>query len=228
MVGGGVGCAVKEIDCRALGAWLGAPEDHLDGIRRIAVDEFALHLGRAYATVVLDLERKRVVWIARGRDAGVLRGFFTALRRMRCAKLEAAAVDMWQAYGNEIRAHCPQVRLVYDFCHIVVIYGREVVDRVRVDETNRLAKAACPDPIRDARRVIKGARLLLLRNRSSLTTSAERVRLRELPNANRALYTDYVLKEDLKRPWDYRSPEAALRLWKAWRRRALSNRIPPP
>jgi transposase len=217
--------AVKEIDRRALGARLGAPEDHLDGIRRIAVDEFALHRGHAYATVVLDLERKRVVWIARGRDAGALRGFFTALGPTRCAKLEAAAVDMWQAYGNEIRAQCPQVKLVYDFFHIVAIYGREVVDRVRVDETNRLAKAAGPGPIREARRVIKGARWLLLRNRRSLTTSAERVRLRDLLQANRALYTVYVLKEDLKRLWDDRSPAAALRFWKAWRRRALSSRI---
>jgi transposase len=138
--------------------------------------------------VVLDLEHKRVVWIARGRDARALRGFFTALGPTRCAKLEAAAVDMWQAYGNEIRAHCPQVKLVYDFFHIVAIYGREVVDRVRVDETNRLAKAAGPGPIREARRVIKGARWLLLRNRRSLTTSTERVRLRDLLQANRALY----------------------------------------
>jgi hypothetical protein len=40
--------------------------------------------------------------------------------------------------------------------------------------------------------------------------------LRDLLQANRALYKVYVLKEDLKRPWDYRCAASALRFWKAW------------
>ncbi len=57
-------------------------------------------------------------------------------------------------------------------------------------------------------------------------TRGERVRLRDLLCANRALFIVYVLKDDLKRLWQYRSPVAALRFWKAWRRRALRSRIP--
>ena len=68
------------------------------------------------------------------------------------------AVDMWKPYAAELRVHWPQAALVYDLFHIVAKYGLEVVDRVRVDETNRLAAASGPDRIRDARRVIKGAR----------------------------------------------------------------------
>ncbi len=115
---------------------------------------------------------------------------------------------------------------MYANLHIVAIYSREVVNRVPVNETNGLAKAARPGCIRDARCLIKGARWLLLRNRSTLTMSAHRVRLRVLLQANRALTTVSVLKEDLKRLWDYRSPAAALRFWRARRRRALSSRIP--
>lgn len=44
---------VKQIDARALNRRLGAPEDALNGIRIIAIDEFALHRGHRYATVVL-------------------------------------------------------------------------------------------------------------------------------------------------------------------------------
>ncbi len=54
---------VKQIDRRALATQLGAPEDHLDGIRQIAIDEFAICRGHQYATVVLDLEWKRVVCV---------------------------------------------------------------------------------------------------------------------------------------------------------------------
>jgi transposase len=217
---------VKQIDQRALAGRLGAAADHLDGIRRIAIDEFAIRRGHQYATVVLDLERKRVVWIARGRDQEALRGFLTALGPTRCSAVEAVAVDRWKPYAAELRVHCPQAALVYDRFHIVAKYGLEVIDRVRVDETNRLAAASGPGRVRDARRVIKGARWLLLRNKANLRTPAERVRLRELLRANRALFIVYVLKDDLKRLWQYRSQSAARRFWLEWRRRALRSRIP--
>ncbi len=35
----------------------------------------------------------------------------------------------------------------------------------------------------------------------------------------------YVLKDDPKRLWQYRSPTAAFRFWKEWRHRALRSRI---
>jgi hypothetical protein len=43
----------------------------------------------------------------------------------------------------------------------------------------------------------------LLRNRENVTGKAEQVRLSELLAANRALFTVYVLKDDLKELWDY-------------------------
>jgi len=141
---------VKQIDQRALTLRLGAPEDHLDGLRQLAIDDFAIRRGHQYASVVLDLDRKRVVWIARGRDQEALRGFFTARGPARGAALEAVAVDMWKPYAAELRTHGPQAAPVYDLFHIVAKYGLEVIDRVRIDETNRLAQAAGPGPVRTA------------------------------------------------------------------------------
>ena len=79
---------------------------------------------------------------------------------------------------------------------------------------------------RDRRRVIKGTRWLLLKNRANVTKPADRVRLRELLAANRALFIVYVLKDDLKQLWRYRYPGAARRFWRAWYRRAMASRIP--
>ena len=61
---------VKQIDQRALTRRLGRAEDHLDNLRVIAIDEFALQRGHRYATVVLDPTTKRVLWLCRGRDQG--------------------------------------------------------------------------------------------------------------------------------------------------------------
>ena len=110
-----------------------------------------------------------------------------------------------------------------------VVIVLEVIDRVRVDETNRLAgRAIGRERVRRARRrIIKGARWLLLCNRDKLTRTADRVRLRDLLDANRALFTVYVLKDDLKQLWRYRYPAAARRFWARWRRRAVASRLDP-
>ena len=219
--------AVKQIDQRALAARLG-PVD-LTGVRFLAIDEFAIQKGHRYATVVIDPTTKRVLWLGRGRGREDVRVFFELLGPAGCAQIEAIAVDMSLAYTAEILAQCPQAAIVYDLFHVVVKYGREVLDRVRVDETNKVARANGPgDPAtRATRRVIKGARWLLLRNRTNVTAAADRIRLRELLRANRALFIAYVLKDDLKQLWQYKSVAAARRFWQHWYRRARASKVRP-
>jgi len=216
---------VKQIDQRALERRLG-PVD-LRELRVVAIDEFALHRGHRYATIAVDPITKRVLWVGRGRARADLRAFFALLGPEGCARLEAVVLDMSTAFTEEVRACCPRVQIVYDLFHVVAKYGREVVDRVRVDETNRLGRARGRSRPRAARRrVIKGTRWLLLRNRENVTRPADRVRLREVLRANRALFTVYVLKDDLKQLWRYRYPAAARRFWREWYRRARTSRIP--
>jgi transposase len=215
----------KQIDRRALERRLG-PVD-LSDVHIVAIDEFALHRGHRYATIAVDPTTKRVLWVGRGRGREDLRAFFALLGPEGCARLEAVVMDMSTAFTEEVRACCPHAKIVYDLFHVVAKYGREVVDRVRVDETNRLGRAVGRSrPRTAARRVIKGARWLLLRNRENVTRPADRVRLRELLRANRALLIVYVLKDDLKQLWRYRYPAAARRFWREWYRRARTSRIP--
>jgi len=217
--------AVKQIDQRALAARLG-PVD-LSAVRVVAIDEFALRRGHRYATIAVDPTTKRVLWVGRGRGREDLRAFFALLGPDGCARLEAVVMDMSTAFTEEVRASCPHAQIVYDLFHVVAKYGREVIDRVRVDETNRLGRAMGRSRRRAARRrVIKGTRWLLLRNRENVTNPADRVRLRELLRANRALFIVYVLKDDLKQLWRYRYPGAARRFWRSWYRRALASRLP--
>lgn len=67
----------KAIDFRALERSVG-PVD-LDGVRLIAMDEFATQKGHRYATVVVDVERKRALWVGRGRSRAQVRPFFELL-----------------------------------------------------------------------------------------------------------------------------------------------------
>ena len=124
------------------------------------------------------------------------------------------------AYEEEVRYQCPFAEIVYDLFHVVVKFGREVIDRVRVDEANRLKHD------KPARKVIKGSRWLLLRNAENVPQK-DRVRLEELLSANRKLMTVYLLKDDLKHLWNYKYPAAARRFWKQWYNRAIRSRIEP-
>jgi transposase len=95
-----------------------------------------------------------------------------------------------------------------------------LIDRVRVDEANRVRRDTA------ARKVIKGARWLLLRNRENVNPE-DRVRLQELLAANRRLAAVYVLKDDLKHAWAYTYPGAAARFFNDWYQRAIRSRIEP-
>ncbi len=129
-----------------------------------------------------------------------------------------------------MHARCPNAQIVYDLFHMITKYGREVIDRVRVDEANRLRHDRPTRRLRHdrpTRRLIKGSRWLLLRNPDNISRPDDRVRLRELLDANRALLTVYLLKDELRTLWDYRHSGYALRFWQHWYRRAVRSRIAP-
>lgn len=209
---------VKQIDFRHLERTLG-PVDLAD-VTVIAMDEFAIQKGHRYATVVVEPERKRVLWVGRGRSRAEVRPFFELLGPEGCQRLRAVAMDMNTAYDLEVKQHCPHAAVVYDLFHVVAKYGREVIDRVRVDEANRLRDD------RPARRVVKTSRWLLLRNRENVPAD-QAVKLDELLAANRALLTVYLLKDDLKQLWRYRSEAWARKFWHRWKRRALRSGLEP-
>jgi transposase len=191
------------------------------GITTLVMDEFSIQKGHRYATVIAQPETRRVVWVGRGRGREDVRPFFELLGPEGCAGIKAVGMDMNGAYEEEVRQHCPQAAIVYDLFHVVAKYGREVIDRVRVDESNRLAGDA------KGRAVVKSARWLLLRNRNNIARHEDRVRLSELLAANKALHKVYVLKDDLKHLWDYRYSKAAGKFWRQWYRRAMYSRIEP-
>lgn len=209
---------VKRIDKAYLQETLG-PVD-LSDVKVVAMDEFAIQKGHRYATVIIEPHTKRVLWVGRGRGRQDVRPFFEQLGAEGRQGLQAVAMDMNPAYEEEVRHQCPQAEIVYDLFHVVAKYGRDVIDRVRVDEANQLKHN------KPARKVIKGSRWLLLRNRENVKPE-DRVKLDELLRANRRLLRVYLLKDDLKHLWDYTYPGAAVRFWKQWYHRAIRSRIEP-
>lgn len=198
---------VREQDkCRLQGLLGQLPEPQP---KRLVMDEFALHKGHRYASVILDADTRRVLYIAKERSRQAIRPFFEALGDEGCARIEAVAMDMNTAFDLEVQHWCPKARIVYDLFHVVAKFGREVISRVRVDVANTLRHN------KPARRVVKQAHWLLLRNADNLQDS-EQVRLQEVLQANTALMTVYVLKQSLKSLWNAPSAWEWRRRWRQW------------
>jgi len=207
---------VKSLDKAALQDNVREPD--WSQIRYLAMDEFALHKGHRYATVVVDPISRQVLWVGQGRSRETARIFFEQLPAGVAEQIRAVAIDMTTAYELEIKAHCPNAEVVFDLFHVVAKYGREVIDRVRVDQANKLRHD------RPARRVIKSSRWLLLRNRRNLEP-AQAVQLNELLQANQPLLTAYLMRDELKRLWYYRRPNWAKQAWEHWLAQAQGSGI---
>ena len=208
---------LKAIDQARLARTL--PEPDLSRVRFLMMDEFALFKGHRYATVVMDAERKQVLWVGEGRSRAAIRPFFEWLGSA-CHHIEAVAMDMNTAFDLEVAAQCPNAVVVYDRFHVIAKFGREVIDRVRVDQANALGDD------RPARRAVKRGRWLLLRNRQHLD-ARQAVRLDELLAANAPLMQVYLLKTELKELWFAPSVAEARQRWHDWYRIALETGLAP-
>jgi len=209
---------IRALDARRLAREVTAPD--LSSLRRLVMDEFALFKGHRYATVAICADTQQVLWVGEGRSRKDVRPFFQMLGPQVCGQIEAVAMDMNSAMDLEVKAHCPAARVIYDLFHVIAKFGREVVDRVRVDQANAL-KA---EP--SARHVIKRSRWLLLRNRENLTDE-QAVKLDELLAANAPLTTVYLLKTQLKELWYAPDEEQARSRWAQWSALAQQSGLAP-
>lgn len=197
---------VKNIDKQRLAREVIPPDR--SRLKRLIMDEFALHKGHRYATVAICADTQQVLWIGEGRSREAIRPFFLWLGDA-CQQIEAVAMDMNTAFDLEVQQHCPKARVVYDLFHVIAKYGREVIDRVRVDQANQLRHD------KPARRMVKRSRWLLLRNPENLRDE-QSSKLDELLDANAPLATVYILKAQLKELWYAPDEKTARTRWKHW------------
>jgi len=191
----------------------------LDNLRFIGVDEFSYRKRHKYLTVVVDHDRRRIVWAKEGRSYEVLKEFFQTLGVERCFKIEAATIDMAGGYEKAIQEWLPQAEVVFDRFHVQKL-ASDALDEVRRSIVRELHGS--PEEASE----VKGTRFVLLKKPEDLS-GAEKVKLSEVQRTNRRLYRAYLLKETLGAALDYAQPkraEGALRRWIGW---AVRSRLKP-
>lgn len=190
-----------------------------DPIPRMGVDEKAFCKGHSYATLVSDLDRGCVLYVAEDRKQTSLDGFWGTITPEQVASIEAVAMDMWDPYENSIRQHLPNAdeKIVYDKFHVAKHLG-EAVDRVRRAE-NKVLRAAG-----DERLV--GSKYQWLRNPLNFTKDQWRD-FKELRNSNLKTARAWALKEQAMYVWDYEYEGPARKHFAWWYRWATHSRLAP-
>lgn len=185
----------------------------------VGVDEKAFSKGHRYVTLVNDLERSRVLFVAEDRKQTSLDGFWKTLTDEQLKSIQGVAMDMWEPYENSIRQHLPDAgkKIVYDKFHVAKHLG-EAVDRVRRAENKTLRAEG------DERLV--GTKYRWLRNPENF----ERKQWREfadLRNSNLKTARAWALKETAMGLWEYRYEGTARKQFAWWYRWATHSRLKP-
>jgi transposase len=188
-----------------------------DPLHAIGIDEVSRRKGQRYVTIVYDLGRGRVVWVGRDRDAATMERFFAWLGPRRARAIHTVCCDMWSVYIDAVEGHLPQAALVFDRFHLSQHLSR-AVDEVRRQTWRQLPGAEKAE--------FKHTRFLWLKNPENLA-QAEHTRLSALLRLNSPIVRAYLLKEDFRRFWSYRSTAWAGGHLLQWLWRASHSRLEP-
>ena len=198
----------------------GKAHRHLDGIHAIGVDEIAWRRGHKYMTLVYQLDAgcRRLLWIGHDRTAKTFGEFFDWLGPTRTAALRFVVSDMWKAFLGTVSRRAGHAIHVLGRFHVAKLCN-ESLDEVRRAEARRLREKG--DHV-----TLKHTRWALLKRHVNLN-GEQRSRIRQLLKTNLATVTAYLLKEDLRLFWTYKSPRYAGRFLDGWVVTALASKLDP-
>lgn len=188
-------------------------------LRQIGVDEKAFRKGHSYTTIVSDIERSTIEYLADERTRESLEGFYSTLTPRQRDGIEGVAMDMWEPYIQATRANVPEAprKIVFDRFHIMQHVG-QAVDAVRKAE-HRALRAAGDE-------TLTRTKYLWLHSQENLT-DARREQLSLLLGQNLKVARAWAIKESLRRLWDYQREGWARRYFARWFFWATHSRLEP-
>ena len=186
----------------------------LKAIRRIAVDETAAKRGHNYITLFVDIDSRRVLYIADGRDAHTVAEFADHLEAHRgdASHIKEVCIDMSGAFIKGVTENLTEAEITFDKFHAVKLVN-DAVDKVRRAESKD-------------RPELKRSRYLWLKNEPKLSAQG-RADLDALTRLHlktaRAYQIRLAFQEIYSQPtWEW--GQMFLERWYSW---AIRSRLEP-
>jgi transposase len=186
----------------------------LSALTRLAIDETAARRGHDYITLFVDIDERKVVFIAEGRDAETLAELTAHLETHKGnpESIEKVCIDMSPAFIKGVTQSLPRAQITFDKFHVMQLIG------AAVDQTRRAEAKSRPE--------LKRSRYLWLKNDASLS-DAGRDTLAALSSMNLKTARAWRLRLAFQQIYAQRTRRSAERMLDVWDSWAIRSRIEP-
>jgi transposase len=144
---------------RILHYWVEKARERADyaSVRRVAIDETAARRGHDYITLFVDIDARRVLYAADGRDAGTVAEFADDLEAHNgdASRIKEVCIDMSGAFIKGVADNLTEAEVTFDKFHAVKLVN-DALDKVRRAESKE-------------RPELKRSRYLWLKNEPNLS-----------------------------------------------------------
>jgi len=172
----------------------------------LGIDDKSIRKGHRYATLLVDLDKGCVIDVGEGRTAATAAGLLGTLSEAARGNVEAVAMDMSTAYIKAVRDVLPKAAIVFDRFHITM-HLTDAVDKVRRQE-HRVLSA-------EGDSVLKGSKYFWLKTPDDLRTRGA-AEFRALLARDLQTGTAWVLKENFRHLWSFRTLSRAMKFVSDW------------
>ncbi len=178
-------------------------------VTRVAVDETAAKRGHNYISLFVDIDKRRVLHVADGKDAKTVAAFAADLEAHggKAQNIAEVCIDMSAAFIKGVGDHLPEAAITFDKFHAVKLVN-DAVDEVRRAEAKE-------------RPELKRSRYLWLKNQRNLS-AGQQASLGSLSRLNLKTARAYQLRlafQDMYAEPSRWWAEGFLDRWLSWARR---------
>jgi transposase len=128
-------------------------------VTQVGIDETAARRGQNYVSLFVDLDERKVLFVAPGKDAATVAAFAQDLQAHRGdpKAITEVSIDMSLAFVKGVTGQLPNASITFDKFHVVSLVNDAV------DEVRRLERKDHPE--------LSGSRYIWLKNPANLTAN---------------------------------------------------------
>jgi transposase len=186
-------------------------------IKYLGIDEKSFLKGQSYASVLTDIEGKRVIDVVENRDIPAVTRLLDSLKEEQRAGVKAISMDFWMAYISVCGLKLKNGDIVHDKFHIAK-YMNEAVNAVRIAEHKWRKK------VDDA--TLTGTKFLWMKKLENFTDK-DKKKWAELNLDQLEVGKAWMLRELFNEFWNCHNITSARKFFKAWYNKATHSGLEP-
>lgn len=202
---------------RAVARGMGRRE--IERLRYVGIDEKSFGKGHNYASILHDLDGRRVLEVVHERTLAATNTLWERIPENQRSQIEAVAMDMWPAYMESAKTNVPQAAIVHDKFHCARELGK-AIDSVRKKEHREL-KAE-----HGGESVLNKTKFIWLKNPKNWTDT-QRDRFNTLKIEALEVGKAWSIAQAFQGFWDYHYAGSAKKFFDRWYFWATHSRLKP-